>query len=233
MQTKVKFNISSFLKCQSKDSFYKKYFKRIFDILLSSIGVIVLFPLFFILALAIKIDSKGPVFFTQDRLGKKGKVFRILKFRTMIVGAEKIGTGLFIKTKKDNRITKVGNFLRKTSLDELPQLINIFKGDMSIVGPRPPVTYYPYEGYENYSEFAKKRFDIRPGITGLAQVIYRTNAEWDDRIKLDVKYVDNVTFLFDVKLIINTFFKVLNQENIYGEVLLDKEKMNINEDDNL
>ncbi len=125
----------------------------------------------------------------------------------MVVNAENMGTGLCIRSISDNRITKVGAFLRKTSLDELPQFVNILKGDMSIVGPRPPATYFPYKGYENYPEWAQKRFNIRPGITGLAQVVYRTNAEWDERIGLDIKYIDNITFITDIRLIIDTVFK--------------------------
>src|SRR5690554_1181168 len=121
--------------------------KRLMDIFGSLIGIILLLPVLIIVALAIKIDSKGPVFFRQERLGKNGKVFKIIKFRTMVVNAEKIGDGLTVKEDSDTRITKVGKFLRKFSIDELPQLFNVFLGNMSIVGPRPPVTYFPYEGY--------------------------------------------------------------------------------------
>lgn len=209
-----------------KNSLYKKYFKRLLDFSLSLISIIVLIPAFLIVALVIKLDSVGSVFFVQERLGKNGKVFKIIKFRTMIVGAENIGTGLFIKSAIDSRITRVGSFLRKTSLDEIPQLINVLKGDMSIVGPRPPVTCFPYKGYNSYPQWAKKRFDMRPGITGLAQVIYRTNAEWDERIKLDIKYIDNATFITDVKLIISTVFKIIKREDIYREALLNKKDIN-------
>ncbi len=194
---------------------YRKYIKRFIDFLLTLIGLIVLLPIFLAIAIAIKLDSRGPVFFTQERLGINGKTFKIIKFRTMIVNAEHIGSGVFVKSKNDQRITKIGSFLRKTSLDELPQLLNILFGDMSIVGPRPPVTYYPYQGFENYPDWAKKRFCTRPGLAGLAQVVYRKNADWDERFVLDVLYVDTMSIFLDVKIFVSTFFKVAKQENIY------------------
>ena len=144
---------------------YVKYIKRFLDLVLSLMALIILMPLMVIIAIAIKLDSKGPVFFLQERLGKNGKVFKIIKFRTMIIGAEK--KGLRISGKNDSRITKVGNLLRNTSLDEIPQLINIIKGEMSLVGPRPPVTYFPYK-YDKYSNVQKKRFEVRPGITRIS-----------------------------------------------------------------
>lgn len=144
---------------------YEKYIKRFLDLVLSLMALIILMPLMVIIAIAIKLDSKGPVFFLQERLGKNGKVFKIIKFRTMIIGAEK--KGLRISSKNDSRITKVGNLLRNTSLDEIPQLINIIKGEMSLVGPRPPVTYFPYK-YDKYSNVQKKRFEVRPGITRIS-----------------------------------------------------------------
>lgn len=193
---------------------YAKYIKRILDFTLSLIALIVLSPVFVIIAIAIKIDSKGPIFFLQERLGKNGKVFKIIKFRTMIVNAERIGDGLKVKSENDNRITKIGRILRKTSLDELPQLINVVKGDMSLVGPRPPVTYHPYK-YEDYSEEQKRRFTVRPGITGLAQVKVRNSVTWDERIIIDVEYAKKVTFIQDFKIIIKTVVKVFEKENIY------------------
>lgn len=193
---------------------YKKYIKRILDFILSLLATIVLSPLFLVIAIIIKIDSRGPTFFLQERLGKDGKVFKIIKFRTMIPNAEKIGDGLKVKTESDNRITRIGKILRKTSLDELPQLINVIKGEMSIVGPRPPVTYHPHK-YEEYREEQKIRFKVRPGITGLAQVRVRNSASWDERIKIDIEYVDKISFTMDIKIVLKTVVKVFKKDNIY------------------
>lgn len=193
---------------------YAKYVKRILDIILSFIALIIFLPVFCVIAIAIKLGSKGTIFFLQDRLGKNGRVFKIIKFRTMVVNAEHIGDGLKIKSEDDKRITKIGKILRKTSLDEVPQLINVIKGDMSIVGPRPPVTYYPYK-YEDYSEEQKKRFEVRPGITGLSQVKFRNSASWNERIEVDIEYVKKVTFIRDLKIILKTAVKVFKKENIY------------------
>lgn len=193
---------------------YKHFFKRLIDFILSLIALIILSPILLIVALLIKIDSKGPVFFLQERLGKNQKVFRIIKFRTMIVNAEHIGDGLKVKEGTDPRITKIGKFLRRTSLDELPQLINIVKGDMSIIGPRPPVTYHPYK-IGQYDERKKHRFDVKPGLTGLAQSKIRNSGTWDERIEFDLQYVKNVSFLFDIKIIIDTIKILFNKDVIY------------------
>lgn len=179
--------------------------KCIFDFVAGVLGLIVLSPVLLVVSCAIVINDPGPVFFKQKRIGKDGKTFEILKFRTMVQNAEKIGDGLVVQTEDDPRITKVGRLLRKTSLDELPQLLNIVKGEMSLIGPRPPVTYHPYNGYENYPEKAKLRFNMRPGITGLAQVEKRNSATWDERIEIDVKYVENFSLLLDIKIFFKTF----------------------------
>ncbi len=189
--------------------------KRFVDILGSFIGIIILSPLFILVAICIKVTSEGPVFFKQKRLGKDGKVFDIIKFRTMIVNAEKIGDGLTVKSEDDPRITKVGKLLRKTSLDELPQLINVLKGDMSLVGPRPPATYFPYDGYENYPEWAKRRFDMRPGMTGLAQITVRNSVVWDKRIVIDNIYIDEFNILLDTKILLLTVARIIKPQNIY------------------
>ena len=183
--------------------------KRALDVICSAIGLVVVSPFMLVIAVLVKLSSRGPVFFKQERLGKNGKVFKIIKFRTMVVNAEKIGTGVKIASKNDPRITKVGHFLRATSMDELPQLVNVLKGDMSLVGPRPPVTYHPYNGYDNYPEWAKKRFTMRPGMTGLVQVSTRSKASWDDRIRIDLEYIDRFSVLFDIKILLDTIKTVL------------------------
>lgn len=187
--------------------------KKIFDITSSAIGIVILSPLFLIVSILIKLDSPGKVLFIQDRLGKDGKVFKIYKFRTMCDNAINIGNGLFTD-ETDSRITKIGSFLRKTSIDELPQLFNILKGDMSLVGPRPPVPNFPYK-YDEYSEVQKTRFEMLPGITGWAQVVGRNSIDWDERITLDIDYIKNYSFLWDIKIIILTLAKVVKREDIY------------------
>ncbi len=181
--------------------------KRFLDIIFSIILLIVLSPILLIVSIAIKIDSKGPVIFKQERIGKDGKVFKIYKFRSMVVGAEKIGTGVYSE-KKDSRVTRVGKIIRATSIDELPQLVNILKGEMSFIGPRPVLTYHPWK-YEEYSEEQKKRFLLRPGITGLAQINGRKQVDWEKRIKYDVEYVEKVSFITDVKIFFITVYKVI------------------------
>lgn len=193
---------------------YQKFFKGLIDFILSLIATIILSPVMLIIAIAIKIDSKGPILFLQERLGKDGKVFKIIKFRTMVVNAENIGDGLSIKSEDDDRITKVGKFLRKTSLDELPQFINILKGDMSLIGPRPPATYFPHK-IEDYPEEQFKRFEVKPGITGLAQVRVRNNATWDEKIEIDLEYISKITFINDLKIVFQTIKIILSHENIY------------------
>lgn len=193
---------------------YRNFFKGLIDFTLSLIATIILSPIMLIIAIAIKIDSKGPVLFLQERLGKDGKVFKIIKFRTMVVNAENIGDGLSIKSENDDRITKVGKFLRKTSLDELPQFINILKGDMSLIGPRPPATYFPHK-IEDYPEEQFKRFEVKPGITGLAQVRVRNNATWDEKIEIDLEYISKITFINDLKIVFQTIKIILSHENIY------------------
>ena len=141
---------------------YKHFFKRFFDILISFFALLFLSPLMLVLAILVGATSNGPILFKQERLGKNGKVFKMLKFRSMIVGAEAQGV---YSDNKDKRVTKIGKFLRKTSLDELPQLINMLKGDMSLIGPRPPLTYHPWP-LEQYTDEQKRRFDVRPGMTG-------------------------------------------------------------------
>ena len=186
--------------------------KRLIDVILCSIGIIILSPVFLITALLIKLESKGPIIFKQERLGKNGNIFKIYKFRSMCVGAEKTGSGVY-SGKNDSRVTKVGKIIRATSIDELPQFFNILKGDMSIIGPRPALTYHPWK-YEEYNDEQKHMFDIRPGVTGWAQINGRKEVEWPRRIELNVWYVRNVSFLLDIKIFFMTIFKVFtNADN--------------------
>lgn len=191
---------------------YRHFLKRLFDIVLSLIGSVVCLLPMLMIAAAIKIDDPGPVFFKQTRLGYKGKTYEIWKFRSMCVGAEQKGTGVY-SGKGDPRVTRVGNILRRTSLDEIPQMINILLGEMSFVGPRPPLTYHPWR-IEEYTEEQRRMFDVRPGITGWAQVNGRKNVEWHHRIELNVWYVDHVSLWLDLKIIWLTVWKVLfNADN--------------------
>jgi undecaprenyl phosphate N,N'-diacetylbacillosamine 1-phosphate transferase len=192
------------------------FVKRVLDIVLSIVGLLISFPIFLVVSLIILLSKDGSVFFLQNRIGKAGKVFCLFKFRTMIENAENVGDGLTVRSENDNRVTKIGKILRKTSLDELPQLINVLIGDMSIVGPRPPVTYFPYNGYDSYPEWAKRRFDVRPGITGLVQVSVRNSVSWDERIKIDIQYIKNYSLLTDIKILMKTFCRLVRPKNIYG-----------------
>lgn len=202
---------------------YKNFFKRFLDIAFSLFILAILWPVLLISAIAIKLDSKGPIIFKQKRLGLKGEEFYIYKFRSMCVDAEKGGV---YSDNNDKRVTKVGSILRKTSIDELPQAINILKGDMSFVGPRPPLTYHPWPINE-YSEEQLHMFDVRPGITGWAQVNGRKAVEWNHRIELNNWYVKNISFWLDIKICFMTVFKVFtnaDNENV-GETV-SKETVN-------
>lgn len=185
---------------------YKSFLKRFIDIVISLLVLVVLSPVFLITAIAIKLNSKGPVIFKQRRLGLGGKEFNIYKFRSMVQNAEHTGSGVY-SGKDDARVTAVGRIIRATSIDELPQALNMLKGDMSLIGPRPPLTYHPWPINE-YTAEQKRMFDIRPGITGWAQVHGRKDVEWHKRIELNVWYVDHVSFLLDLKIFFMTIFKV-------------------------
>lgn len=186
--------------------------KRFLDVTASFLGLVLLSPLMLAVSILIKIDSRVPVIFRQKRIGRNGKVFEIYKFRSMCVGAEKTGSGVY-SGKGDARVTRIGKILRATSIDELPQLLNILKGEMSFVGPRPPLTYHPWK-YEEYTDFQKRMFEVRPGITGWAQVNGRKDVEWHKRIELNVWYVDHMSLLLDIKIMFMTAFKVLtNADN--------------------
>lgn len=185
---------------------YKKYIKRLLDIVLSLIAIIITLPIFLIIGILVLIFLGKPAIFRQKRPGKKEKIFTMYKFRTMSNKKDKDGNLL----PDELRLTKLGKFLRKTSLDEIPEFINILKGDMSFVGPRPLlVEYLPY-----YTEEEQHRHDVRPGLTGLAQISGRNNLNWDKRFKKDIEYVNNITFINDTKIILKTIKKVFAREDI-------------------
>jgi len=195
--------------------FYVKYIKRTLDLTIAFLVLIVMSIPMAIIALLIKLDSPGPFLFKQKRIGKNGKVFNMLKFRSMCVGAEHTGTGVY-SFKGDSRITRVGHFIRMTSIDELPQLINVLKGDMSLIGPRPPLIYHPWP-LEKYTEEQLHMFDVRPGFSGWAQINGRKEVEWNRRIELNVWYVRHCRLSLDIKIILITILKVLlnsNNENV-------------------
>jgi len=189
--------------------------KRILDLVVAISASIVSAPIWLPIALLIKLDSNGPVFFVQKRLGLNGTVFNMFKFRTMVEGAEQIGTGLF-SYEKDPRITRVGRFLRQTSLDELPQLLNVIKGEMALVGPRPPVTY-ELGSYDEFSPALKFRFTVKPGITGLAQVSGRNDLNWDQKLIYDIDYINRYQHwgvFYDLYLILRTVCVVIAMKNV-------------------
>lgn len=193
--------------------------KRVFDFLLSLFGIIILSPIFIIVSIAIKLDSKGSILFLQKRVGRYGKEFNIYKFRTMVTDAEKLGKQITVG--KDNRITKVGAFLRKFKIDELPQLFNVVKGDMSLVGPRPEVPKY----VALYNEEQKKVLDVRPGITDIASLRYKDendilgkvdnpeeyyiNVIMKDKLNLNLEYIEKGNVFFDIYLIFKTIIKCI------------------------
>lgn len=192
--------------------------KRHFDVLLSSAALMLISPILLLIGLFIRWDSPGPIFYRQGRLGKKGLPFQMYKFRTMVQGAESMPLGLF-NYRDDPRVTRVGKFLRRTSLDEVPQLINVLKGEMSIVGPRPPVTY-ELGDYESLNAKYKNRFQVLPGITGLAQVEGRNNLGWEQKVELDNIYID--LFLvkgiaIDISILLMTIARVFEKKNIFEE----------------
>lgn len=190
--------------------------KRLFDIVSSGILIILLTPVWIVIAIAIKCDSKGPVLFKQGRRTKDGKVFQMYKFRSMVVNAEQMGAGLF-NYENDPRVTKVGRKLRDSSLDELPQLFNIFKGDMSVIGPRPCVTY-ELGDFDTLNKKYKKRFEVKAGLTGLAQIKGRNDISWDEKVTYDNQYVDlfnKYGLLADIRIGIESVFKAFKHDKIY------------------
>lgn len=199
---------------------FQNVVKRTIDIVCSGLGLIVLSPILLITAVLIRIKLGSPIFFTQDRLGKDGKVFKMIKFRTMLDAVDKWGEPL----PDEERMTSFGQLLRSTSIDELPELINVFKGDMSLVGPRPLLVEYK----ELYSPEQFRRHEVRPGITGWAQVNGRNTLGWSERFKLDVDYVDNYNLFMDIKILFMTVLKVVKRDGISqeGHVTMEKFKGN-------
>ena len=197
---------------------YKNNIKTIIDILIAVLGFIFLSPIFLFLVFFLIFANKGKPFFIQKRPGKNEKIFNVLKFKTM--NDKKDMNGNLLPDEK--RLTRIGKFIRKTSLDEIPQLLNVIKGDMSLIGPRPLLPEY----IKLYSKFQKRRHEVKPGITGWAQVNGRNAISWEQKFKFDVWYVDNISFLLDVKIIILTIKKVFKSEGISSEssVTIDKFK---------
>ena len=209
---------------KSPDGLYESFVKRLLDVLLALIGMTFFCWLYLLLALAIKLeDPKDPIIFRQERLGRYGKRYWMYKFRSMQVGAEQMGSGVY-STRGDSRVTRVGRVLRATSLDELPQLWNVVRGDMSLIGFRPPLTYHPWT-WEEYTPEQRKMFAVRPGITGWAQVNGRKTVEWSRRIELNVWYAEHITFALDLKILFLTVGKVLlNRDNLNQSATAAKEQ---------
>lgn len=192
--------------------------KRVIDVILASVALILLSPLFAIIAIAIKIDSKGPVFFAHKRIGKNGKIIKLYKFRSMVINAEELIKSFTTEQMKeykenykltnDPRITKVGKFLRKTSLDELPQLINIINGDLSIIGPRPVVA----DELEKYGVNKDKFLSVTPGLTGYWAANGRSNTTYEQRMEMELYYIDNLSLKMDIKVFFKTILSVLKKE---------------------
>jgi len=186
--------------------------KRALDLVVSIIGLVLLAVPFAVIAVSIRLDSRGPAFFRQERVGRGGQPFRVWKFRTMVVGAIETGLGVTV-TANDERITRVGRILRSWGVDELPQLVNVLSGEMSLVGPRPTLAYQ----VEQYSVDQKRRLEAKPGITSLAVVSGRNGMSWAERIELDVWYVDHGTVWLDIKILFRTLWCVLvTKEGLYG-----------------
>lgn len=216
--------LGEFESLKAKDidrQYFYRFLKRLIDILGSAIGLIVLTFLFLIVIIALKVDdAKAPVFFSQTRIGKNGKKFNMYKFRSMYIDAEdklvellkyNEVEGAMFKMKDDPRVTKIGKFIRKTSIDELPQLVNVLKGDMSLVGPRPPLE----REVKEYSTYDKQRLLIKPGCTGIWQISGRNNVSFDEMVKIDIGYIRNLSILNDIKIILKTIWIMIKPNAAY------------------
>ena len=192
--------------------FYRRYGKRVFDLALAVPGLVLLSPLLSLIAVAIKLTSRGPVFYVQERIGRNAVPFPFIKFRTMVVGAESQGAGILC-LKDDPRVTRVGRFLRRFSLDEAPQLVNVVRGEMSLIGPRPGLAYQ----LRAYTPFERRRLTVLPGITGWAQVNGRNAIAWDQRIVRDVEYVERLSFAMDLRILCRTVRVVLDSDSMIAK----------------
>jgi len=208
------------IQVRKRQNIFYEVSKRALDFTAALLGLILLSPIFLIVSILIKLESEGEVIFSQTRIGLKGKKFKMYKFRSMVKNAEELKaklaaqnemSGPMFKMKEDPRVTKVGKFIRKTSIDELPQLINVLKGDMSLVGPRPSL---PKE-VENFEPWMLQRLEVKPGLTCYWQVSGRNNIDFEDWMKLDLQYVEDRNFLLDLKLIFKTFFVLFGDKNAY------------------
>ena len=189
------------------------FIKTIFDIIICLISLIILFPIFIISGILIKLDSKGSIFFIQDRVGEDGKIFKVYKFRTMVPNAEKIGLGYAVK-KDDPRITRIGKHLRLTGIDELPQILNVLKGEMSLVGPRPTLLYQ----VQKYSAWEKGRLEMKPGITSLMIISGHNILSWPEKIKTDIWYIDHWSLWLDLKILFKTIWVIIfTREGFYED----------------
>jgi exopolysaccharide biosynthesis polyprenyl glycosylphosphotransferase len=197
----------------------ERFAKEVLDRVGAAGALIVLSPALLAIAAAIKLDSAGPVLYQQERVGRAGRPFRLLKFRTMVPGAERQGLRIEV-SRDDPRITRVGHFLRKYSLDELPQLINVLRGEMSLVGPRPTLAYQ----VERYTPWQRRRLEVKPGLTGWPQVNGRNAVDWDTRIELDIWYIDHWSFALDLQILLRTPRAILDEEGVYGRDGIVREK---------
>ena len=198
----------------------EKIIKRTIDIILASGALIILFPFFVIIAILIKIDSKGPVFFIQERVGKNGKPFNFIKFRTMVENAELMGLKESAH-ENDPRITKIGKFLREWTSDEAPQFINVLKGDMSLVGPR-PLSAYNSGNTPEMKKMWQKRISVKPGLVSLVDMKGRNLVPWEKRFEYDLWYIDNQSFWLDLKILVLGFFSVISRKGVYGKEGINK-----------
>jgi undecaprenyl phosphate N,N'-diacetylbacillosamine 1-phosphate transferase len=192
---------------------YRKYIKRLLDVLFSLLLIPIVIIVILVCGFFIKLEDRGPVFYCGERLGKGGRIFKMYKLRSMKVNAPDLrnADGSTYNSDEDPRLTRVGRILRKTSLDELPQIFNVLKGDMSFIGPRPDLP----EHIEIYNEFEKKKLNVLPGITGYNQAYFRNSIEWHERLKNDVYYVNNLSFTFDTKIFLQTIISVIKRKGIY------------------